>query len=418
VRIALCGLFGGGNLGNEASLAAMIQVARERLPDAELFCICENPAAVTQRHGIEARFFNPRPFSCARGLSGPAGQLLRALLVLPGEVVSWWRVLRRMRRTDALIFPGTGVLDDFGLEPRGVPYDILRWCIGARVWRAKVHFVSIGAGPIRSRASRWLMRSAALLAHYRSYRDEESREFMESLGVDTTTDNVCPDLAFGLRPKEARAGSDARRRTPVIGFGVMSYYGWSDRPVVGEPIYQAYIAKVIACLRTLLQEGNDVRLLVGDIDVDQRALEDVVEALGGAGGGDHGGGGAVYSQSIRSVDDLLEEIALVEVVVGTRFHNVVCGLIQSRPVVSCGYAEKNRALLRTVGLDAYTQLVEDLDVGLLLRQVREVMRGRETHAKRIAVVVADNRKRVVEEIGGVFERLTPDHTQVGVPPLR
>lgn len=51
-KIALFGLFGCGNLGNDGSLEAMIEFLRHHRPDADLVCICDNPEEVTRKFGI------------------------------------------------------------------------------------------------------------------------------------------------------------------------------------------------------------------------------------------------------------------------------------------------------------------------------------------------------------------------------
>ena len=73
-----------------------------------------------------------------------------------------------------IVVPGTGMLDDFGERWRDMPYHLFRWGLACRMARTPFAFVSIGAGPIHHPLSRWLMRSAAAMARYRSYRDMNS----------------------------------------------------------------------------------------------------------------------------------------------------------------------------------------------------------------------------------------------------
>jgi|SRR5208337_4121443 len=53
-RIALFGNFGTGNLGNEATLQAMLYNLRRYLPNAELSCICMRPENTASEHNISA----------------------------------------------------------------------------------------------------------------------------------------------------------------------------------------------------------------------------------------------------------------------------------------------------------------------------------------------------------------------------
>ena len=120
------------------------------------------------------------------------------LLSAPRQLASLIRAIRHVRRLELLIVPGTGILDDFEGRPLGMPVAILAWCLAARLCGTRLAFVSIGAGPIEHPLSRWLMKTAAAMAHYRSYRDTVSKEFMESIGFDTRDDPIYPDIAFKL----------------------------------------------------------------------------------------------------------------------------------------------------------------------------------------------------------------------------
>src|SRR5215831_1249885 len=53
-RIALFGNFGTGNLGNEATLHAMVYNLRRHLPNAEIGCICPGPENTASEYNISA----------------------------------------------------------------------------------------------------------------------------------------------------------------------------------------------------------------------------------------------------------------------------------------------------------------------------------------------------------------------------
>ena len=53
-RIALFGNFGTGNLGNEATLQAMVCNLRVHMPNAEISCICPRPEDTALQYNISA----------------------------------------------------------------------------------------------------------------------------------------------------------------------------------------------------------------------------------------------------------------------------------------------------------------------------------------------------------------------------
>ena len=114
------------------------------------------------------------------------------------------------------------------------------------------------------------MKSAARMAEYRSYRDEISRDFMKSIGLDVGNDPVYPDVAFEL-PEPAFLREPSAEGEPItVGVGVMSYNGWRGDKAGDEAVYQAYLGKLQQFVRWLLVAGHRVRVLTGDAS-DQRA---------------------------------------------------------------------------------------------------------------------------------------------------
>src|SRR5262249_33992535 len=150
---------------------------------------------------------------------------LRKIFVgLPSVPYRWAKGLMKLRTTDALIIPGTGLLTDaYGLTGWG-PYNLFKWSLIAKICRCKLFFVSIGAGPVYGTLSRWLVRSILNFADYRSYRDASTKQYLEGIGFQSDNDRVYPDLAFSL-PETAIPHNDNKSGRSVVGLGVMLYAG-------------------------------------------------------------------------------------------------------------------------------------------------------------------------------------------------
>lgn len=394
-RITLFGLFGCGNLGNDGSLDAMVSFLRNERPEAELSCVCRKTDAVRQSFGMEAL-----PIRHTLPADGLTGRLNKLLLKIPGKLVDFVRAFNHIRKTDVMIFPGTGILDDFGERPGGMPYDIFKWCLAARLAGTRIAFVSIGAGPIRNRLSRFLMVSAARLAHYRSYRDVQSMKFMAGVGLDTGSDAVYPDLAFGLPvpPSASRAKSVSLR----VGIGVMAYRGWYGYAEGGQSIFSVYIRKLADFVVGLLDSGHDIRLLTGD-DEDTIAVATLQAAVAKI-----RPRSMLAHRAVHSLDDVMEQIVFTDVVVATRFHNVVCALKMRRPTISLGYARKNDVLMAEMGLGEFCQHVETFDVETLLGQFSRLVADADKYETVIGERLAHLRnqldKQNAELLSGVIRR--------------
>lgn len=363
LRIGLIGQFGIGNLGNEGSLEAMVRFLRAALPDADLVGICSDPDYVRRTHGIDAVAMR-----APQGAGGAWRLLNAALLGMPARVANVLHTLKVCRGLDALVFPGTGVLDDYQATPLGFPYEVWRWCWGARVRGAPVAMVSIGAGPITNRLSRFFLGAAARAASFRTYRDQPSKSFMRELGLNEPDSAVFPDLAFGLpTPPSAPRSADA---APVVAIGVMSYFGWKGR---AQAIYDAYIAKLVEYACWLLGTGARITLLVGSAN-DIQAVEDVRAGLERRCGERVG---AVESRMAANLGDVMDQLSQADIAVVTRFHNLVCALHMGRPSISLGYAGKNAELQREFGLAEFCQEVETFDLDTLKTQTTAMLARRD-----------------------------------------
>jgi polysaccharide pyruvyl transferase WcaK-like protein len=373
------GLFGSGNSGNDGSLEAMLLFLRRVEPEAELVCFCAS------NHGATARV--ARDFQLAAtplALPKPAGAVLRILDRLsfsaPRQLASMVRAIRHTRRLDLLIVPGTGILDDFQSGPAGMPLALFGWCLAARLCGTRIAFVSIGAGPIRNSISRWLMKSAVTMAQYRSYRDTVSKAFMESIGFDTRNDAVFPDLAFKLPEPASCVRPDTEDRLLIVGVGVMTYLGWRNGSTLGPEIYAAYLEKITTFVLWLLNQDHRVRLLMGHA-ADRQAVADVMTKVASA--RPDLPQDRLLAEPMSSLHDLMRQVVETDVVVATRFHNVVCALKLCKPTVSIGYAEKFDDLMAEMGVGCFCQHVERLDVDLLIEQFERLTADRRSHENSI-----------------------------------
>ncbi|PSJ58551.1 hypothetical protein C7I85_19340 [Mesorhizobium soli] len=353
----------------------MLGFLRRTRPDARLFCVCDQPEVVSRSLNIDAVPIRP--------LGPPSRSKLRRILSKLGDFGCAWR---HIRKADLMIIPGTGILDDFGERPQAMPLKILTWCLAARLVGTKIAFVCIGAGPIRHRLNRWLMLGAAGLAHYRSYRDEMSRNFMESVGFDTTNDQVYPDIVFKLPvPAVSSPASTPNPGRLTVGVGVMSYRGWYGYAEGAEQIFSRYIDKLSEFVIYLLDGGYGVRLLTGELG-DSTALDAL---LAGVRAARPQAAENIIAEPSYSLNDLMEQMSQTDIVVATRFHNIVCALKMGKPTISLGYARKNDVLMAEMGLGDYCQHVEHFSVQTLVEHFNALVENRDTLAQNVRQRVAD-----------------------------
>ena len=379
-KIILYGHFGSGNIGNDSSFEAALFHARKYRPDAELICVCNGSHEITRRFGIEAL---PMSGVHADNLSsgGFGSRIKRILMRLTDEILFWVKRPAWYQPGDLFIVVGTGAVDDMAVRrPWHSPYELYKWCKTAKMGGAKVIFLSVGVGPIVNRTSKFLMLKALKMADYRSYREKAAFDYLHGIGYDTTGDLLYPDLVFSL-PIDSLSGSEKTRSAEkVVGLGVINYYGWHHDPSSGESVYQEYFSKIRQFTSWLLQKGYKVRIISGDT-TDLRPVHELAASM--AKGGEPDGQEELSVPKITNINELFEQIAQTDIVVASRFHNVLCALMLDHPVISLGYHDKNTNLMAEMGLESYCQYIEHFTVEKLIEQFECYSSGREQAVQHI-----------------------------------
>jgi polysaccharide pyruvyl transferase WcaK-like protein len=399
-KIAFFGHFDSSNFGNESTLQAILCNLRRFQPDAEIMCICTGPEATVRMHQIEAI-----PIAEQFVKAGfPRNRLLRiirrVLVGIPSELYRWIKALMRLNNTNMLIIPGTGLLTDaYGLTRWG-PYSMFKWCLIAKVCRCKLLFVSVGAGPIYGGLGRWLAKSALSLADFRTYRDDSSKQYLKDIGFRADNDQVYPDLVFSL--PEAAIPYTGRSGRPVVGLGLMGYAGKYSVPKPSSEIYLAYLDNLVCVVSWLLTREYDVRLLIGDlgdVHVTQEFRRLLRERLSGL------DERRIIDDPVFSVEELLSQIATTDIVVATRFHNVLLGLLCNKPVVSISFHHKCESLMSTMGLSAYCLDINSLKADRLIEKICEI----ETNACKLKPVIREKvkefRRALDEQYDFIFSEI-------------
>ena len=363
-NIALFGNFGSGNLGNEASLKAMLDLIRQERPNSLVTCICYGPEAAQAEHDVATV-----PLKLVLSKRPWLAKLNRLFFRIPLLLVDVIRTFFLARSFDVFIVPGTGILDDFGERWQAMPYDLLKWSLAAKIWRRPFALVSVGAGPIFHPISRWCLVSAARMACYRSYRDAASKEYMQTVGLSAQDDPVFPDLAFRL-PVPRRPLSELSGELPTIGVGIMNYHGWDLASARRAEIHEIYVAELTKFVCWLIAQGYRVRLLIGALS-DQLTVNDISQRIAMQFG--LGATPQFIAEPTHSLLELMQQICETQLIVATRFHNIVAALSAGRPAISIGYAKKNDALLEQVGLGAFCQPVEELDLSRLIADFQSLV---------------------------------------------
>ncbi|GAA1988119.1 polysaccharide pyruvyl transferase family protein [Isoptericola halotolerans] len=337
--MALLGQFGIGNLGNEASLDAMLDV----LGDADLVVLTEEPGAVLEARGLPAVAFTD-PGARRGGWRGVLGKV---------RDLRWaWR---RVGEVDAIVVPGTGLLEGSAVRATAVPLTLGWYALAARCRRRPLHLLSVGVDDGGHRLTRALFGFVLRAATTVTVRDDGSAACAERLGRSRPP--VVPDLVLA-----GQVQGSARSHGPwTVALGVIDTHGTGT--IEADWDRARYLAAVAELVRRLVVAGARVRVVGGAVLDDLIADEVVARA----------GHDAVVRAPAADLAELDTWFAGCQVVVAARYHNLVTAVRAGVPPVSLGYARKQDWLLGDVGAPARAHDVAGFDPALVADQVLHLL---------------------------------------------
>jgi len=274
----------------------------------------------------------------------------------------------------------------------------------AKVCRCKLLLVSVGAGPIYGTLGRWLVKSILFLADFRSYRDNSTMQYLEGIGFRANNDRVYPDLAFSL-PEDVMPHRDPQNSPrSVVGLGVMVYAGKYSVATSNDATYLSYLENLATFARWLLVRGYDIRLLSGDLP-DTRARQEFRDLLREqllVCDEER-----IIDEPIYSVENLLSQIMATDIVVATRFHNVLLSLLCNKPVISISFHHKCESLMSEMGLSEYCLDINDLRADSLIEKFCDLETNSDIIKPSIRAKAREFREALDEQYSFIFKDMWP-----------
>jgi polysaccharide pyruvyl transferase WcaK-like protein len=414
--IGLLGPWGLGNLGCEATQEAIIQNIRSHIPKAQIIVFSVLSKYTKDNYGIPsyrigrggwneqdqylefpfpgiAEWLRTHPSSIFNKLE----RWIRRILL---EFILIYQTYQRLKKIDFLIISGGGQLLDFWGHLTH-PYWMFKYAILSKLTGTKLLFVSVGAGPIKAKISKLFIKTALTLASYRSYRDEESKKYIEMVLGFSRDDPVYPDLVYSIKANNFQKTDHSRK---VVGIGVFPYFDPRSWPENDPVVYQTYLDKLASIVIWLVNQGYAINLLIGETKSDQLVVEDLIgifekaDALSSA-------MKFVNAEPIQSMDDLLRHCADTDFVIASRFHNVLISTILNKPVIALSYHPKTDSLMKNSGQEKYCLPIDELNLETFKERFIDLAVNRESIEAQYEKTVRINRIELEEQYERIFTNL-------------
>ena len=272
--VLLVGAFGQGNPGDEALCSAFLAA----LSDDDVVVASSDPASTARRHGVRAIANTP------------------------------WSVARQLRRCDAVVVGGGTVFKTLrpstGRRPTALLRNACLLTTAARATGKRVAMVGVGAGDLRGKTARslvrWLVRHVDLLV----LRDEESASALSDVGAPAPF-WIGADPAWSARPRLVDERGHAADRRPSVTVALSHHAG-------DERLFTNLAAAIAPLCR-----DHDVRLQPWQTGSGSDDLA-IARRLG-----DRLGGGARIIDPPTDLDAATAAYATDRLVIALRFHALV-----------------------------------------------------------------------------------------------
>ena len=296
-KVILSGYYGFNNAGDEAVLAALVQIFRDNLADVEPVALSAEPAATEKRLGIRA--------------------------------VNRWdsRAVAQELAGASLFCSGGGSLLQDVTSVRSVYYytSLIK---KAQRYNVPTVVLAQGLGPLKTRLGRWLTVNALKKCRLLSWRDEASLKLAAELGLGALPNyQVCdPVLLWQPQPAEQKPGP---KKIAV-----------ALRPWPGLNIAAA--ADLVRLLRAAGQKVMLLPFYYGDgAGEDEQLAAKINLALGDA------AAEVYHADTPEAVFSAIRESSLV---IGMRLHALIMAAAANVPAVAVNYDPKVAAFAARAGI--------------------------------------------------------------------
>lgn len=325
--IVISGYYGFGNAGDEAMLAAMIEVLTELATDINITVISGNPEDTRKRHGVASVYRLNYP-----------------------------EIAKVLSKSQLLISGGGSLLQDVTSE-RSLYY-YLSIMMLAKKMNTPVMLYAQGIGPVRGKLARAVMRYIGNMVDLITVRDEGSRDELKRLQVTKPPIYVTADPVLAMHQVDKQVGRSILRKagvagnTPLIGISVREWQDWNH--------YKEVLAQVADQLA--VEFGAQIVFLPmqwpEDVAVSKKIASRTKQ-------------GAIVLEEEYTTSELLSLVGNFDMLIAIRLHALIFASVMHVPMVGISYDPKIERFLETLG-EHNIETLQDITVDKLLTTVRQL----------------------------------------------
>jgi len=306
MRIVVSGYYGSKNGGDEAMLAAMLEVLREEVSDLQVTVISLNPEYTRLRHKVDAV---PMP-----------------------DIFS---IIKKIRAADLLISGGGSLLQNV-TSGRSLYY-YLAIIFFALILRRPVMLYAQGIGPIRGALAHKLMNLIVNRVDLITVRDRGSLEELARLKITRPKIFCTADPVLAIKPVPLEIGEEILSHHALkksdgkfIGVAIRHWMGWGR--------FQTEIA---AALDKIIEEtGAKIIFIPMKFPEDIRSAVMTAELMKEK---------CLVFEEEFSTQEILSLVGCMDLLIGVRLHALIFAGVMNVPLLGISYDPKIERFLDSIG---------------------------------------------------------------------
>ena len=306
MKVIISGYYGSKNGGDEAMLAAMLEVLREEVDDLQATVISLNPDYTRRRHKVDAV---PMP-----------------------DIFS---IIKEIRAADLLISGGGSLLQNV-TSGRSLYY-YLAIIFFALIFGRKVMLYAQGIGPIRGTLAHKLMNLIINRVDLITVRDRGSLEELSRLKINRPKIFCTADPVLAIKPVPLEIGEEILAHHSIkksdrkfIGVAVRHWIGWGR--------FQAELAAAL----DKIVEATGAKIIF----IPMKFPEDIRSAMSTA---DLMKEKCIVFEEEFTTREILSLTGCMDLLIGVRLHALIFAGVMNVPLLGISYDPKIERFLDSIG---------------------------------------------------------------------
>ncbi len=339
-KIVISGYYGFNNIGDESILRAVVDNLRDKLGPIEITVLSYNPLLTKEKFGVNSIYrMNVK------------------------------KVIQAIKGCDILISGGGSLLQDSTSKKSIVYYLGVMWI--AQFFKKKVFIYSQGIGPIGSKINRMLIRKTLNKIKYIVVRDEQSKELLCEIGVNSDHIFVTADPVIRVKKADPETGSRILEKEGFVKDSNRITVGFALR---GLKIKGNFIEEICKASQSMLSDFNaQIVFIPFHFKEDMPVINEIKKQLGDK---------VFYVENKYLTEEMLSIIGNMDILIGVRLHSLIHAAIMDVPMIAISYDPKINSFMHSLSMKAVCSIY-DFQSEFLIEEFEDVLKHMDGIRKKV-----------------------------------